>query len=641
VTAGLAAPVSLVVPSGAAIGALRPLDAGAISVRGGFWAERLKINRERTIPHGFEQLKAAGNLHNLRLAAGAQGSYQALGVMFDGPFPFLDSDVYKWLEAVGWELGRAPDPDLGRTADEVIGLVAAAQRPDGYINSFVQALRPGREYRDLDWGHELYTLGHLIQAAIAWSRATGDTRLLEIAIRGADSVDRELGPTGREAIDGHPEIEMALVELFRTTGEQRYLDLAARFVELRGRGLLGAGRFGAAYWQDHETVRAARSVAGHAVRQLYLDCGAVDVATELGDTELLEAVQDRWHDMIATRSYLTGGVGSRHRDESFGDPFELPPDRAYTETCAAIASVMLAWRLLLATGDPACADVIERTAYNGLLSGLSLDGSRFFYVNVLQRRTHRAAADAGDGRRAAWYPCACCPPNLMRFMSSWEHYLATVGGGGIQVWQYATAGLRGDVAGAPVELEIETDYPWAGKIAVTVAEAPEQPWTLSLRIPAWARSARLQIGSDGPSRDVPAGERSVSETRAWRPGDRLVLDLDTPVRVTEPDPRIDAVRGCLALERGPLVYCIETADVPGGIELEEIEVDGDLQPTTTPRPDLGASAVGLKVPARRRADDDRLEVGAIPYFSWANRSVEAMRVWLPVRPAPEPSRPSA
>ena len=385
--------------------------------------------------------------------------------------------------------------------------MAAAQRPDGYLNTYVQVVAPGREYQDLAWGHELYCVGHLIQAAVAWQRALGDDRLLAVAIRAADSVDRELGPSGRLAIDGHPEIEMALVELFRTTGERRYLELAARMVEARGDGLLGIGRFGPAYWQDHARVRDAATVAGHAVRQLYLDCGAVDVATELGDTQLLEAVARRWRDMVATRMYLTGGLGSRHADESFGDPFELPPDGAYAETCAAIASVMLAWRLLLATGDPEYADVLERTIYNGVLPGVSLDGASFFYVNTLQRRTERAPDRPRSGERQPWYACACCPPNVMRVLSSWPQYLATTDAGGIQVHQFATAEIQAPVADGTARLAMETGYPWDGSVRLTVIEAPPGPWTLSLRVPGWCRSAALR---------APGGESSASPVRRPR-----------------------------------------------------------------------------------------------------------------------------
>jgi uncharacterized protein len=633
--------VAPVLPSASATSAARPLSGSDIRLTSGFWASRVDRNRTVTLGHGFEQLRRAGNLENLRLAAHSTaarppvGMYRSLGESIGLVYPFLDSDVYKWLEAVGWELGRAGDEALAAAADEAIGLVEAAQRPDGYINSYVQVVAPDREYVDLQWGHELYCVGHLIQAAVAWHRALGDDRLLAVALAAADSVDRAFGPAGRQATDGHPEIEMALVELFRTTGERRYLDLASRLIEARGRGVLGAGRFGSAYWQDHLPVREAPTVAGHAVRQLYLDCGVVDVATELGDRDLLEAVRRRWLDMVATRSYVTGGLGSRHEDESFGDPFELPPDRAYAETCAAVASVMLAWRLLLATGDPDCADVIERAVYNAVLPGVSLDGERFFYVNALQRRTRRAAAEPAEGERASWFPCACCPPNLMRLLSSWAQYLATADDDGVQIWQYASGELRAEVAGEPVRLRLETAYPWDGDVEVTILEAPERPFELSLRIPRWVGSASLR-GVDGASRRIADGARAARDHRRWRPGDALRLTLEMPVRLTEPDPRADAIRSCVALERGPLVYCIETADVPADVPAEDVRFPPGAAATAVPRPDVAADVVGLSV-AAEDAEGRPLEVGAIPYFAWANRAVDAMRVFVPVSGAPGPS----
>jgi uncharacterized protein len=631
-----------VLPTGDAAVALRPLLAGDVSITGGFWADRLRINRERAIPHGFEELDRAGNFHNLRLAAGAPGSYRALGLMFGAPFPFLDSDVYKWLEAAGWELGREESAELRQNADGAIELVARAQRPDGYLNSFVQVLAPDQAYRDLRWGHELYCVGHLIQAAIAWQRSLGDDRLLAVAIRAAESVERELGPAGREGVDGHPEIEMALVELYRTTGDRRHLDAAARFIERRGHGLLGSDRFGAAYWQDHATVREAPTVAGHAVRQLYLDCGAVDVAVELGDGGLLEAVHGRWHDMVATRTYVTGGLGSRHRDESFGDPYELPPDRAYAETCAAIAGVMLAWRLLLATGDPTCADVIERTILNAILPAIDRAGTSFFYVNPLQRRTVRASADPGSGERHGWYPCACCPPNIMRTLSSWEQLLVTSDPGGVRIQQYADADIRVDVGGGEARLVMTTGYPWAGRITIEVVSAPAGPWTLALRKPAWAPAARVGWP------DVESGGEALSRTAVWRAGDRVELDLDMEPRIVAPDARIDAVRGCVAVERGPLVYCIESADLPVGAMLEDVRLGTATEPVAEPRSDLLDGAVGVALRGtRREANGDARpfaeaspdasstagpaneEIRAIPYLAWANRGSGAMRVWIP------------
>ena len=638
--------VGPVQPTRAAAVRLAPVDARHVSIRGGFWATRQKINRETTIPHGYAELGRVGTIENFRLAAGMPGEYRALGASIGQVFPFLDSDVYKWLEAVGWELGRAPDAELATRADEAIAAVAAAQRADGYLNTFTQVVGGGAAYRDLEWGHELYCFGHLIQAAVAWHRALDDDRLLQIALRAVESIDAAVGngPRAREAIDGHPEIETALVELYRITGERRLLDLAATFVDRRGRGLLANGRYGRAYWQDHAPVREAPEVAGHAVRQLYLDAGAVDVAVETGDSELLDAVRRRWRDMVATRMSLTGGLGSRHLDEAFGDRFELPPDQAYNETCAAIASVMLAWRLLLATGDPDAADVIERTMLNGVLSGLAFDGAHFFYVNPLQRRTgHPAAAsgpaERGGGQRASWFACACCPPNLMRTLSSWEGYLATTDRDGIQIQQYATAEIGAPVAGGPVRLSIETDYPWAGTVVVTILETPDDPWTLALRVPGWCGSATLSDGSGTATGS--AGTRVLERRQAWHPGDRVVLELEMPIRITKPDPRADAIRGTLAIERGPLVYCVESVDLPAGVELEAVAIDDDVEPSVIARPDLGAGIVGLRLPAWRRTFGDRdgssasadepIEIGAIPYFAWGNRTPGAMRVWIPRR----------
>jgi uncharacterized protein len=605
----LATPVA---PSTGAISALRPAGLRDVTLTGGFWADRLRVNRERTIPHGFAQLQAAGTLQNFRLAIDrASDGYRSLGMMFEGPFPFLDSDVYKWLEATGWELGRSWDDGIARMADEAIDLVARAQREDGYLNTFVQVLRGGKAYTDLLWGHELYCFGHLIQAAVAWHRGLGDDRLLSVATRVAAHVDAELGPGLRSGIDGHPEIEMALVELFRVTGEERWLRLAAQLLERRGHGILGEGRFGAAYWQDHATVRSAPTVAGHAVRQLYLDSGAVDVAVEMGDRELLDAVRRRWRDMVATRSYLTGGLGSRHRDEAFGDPFELPPDRAYAETCASIASVMLAWRLLLATGDPEHADVLERTIFNGVLGGVGLDGVSFSYENPLQRRTHRVAEEDGATERSPWFPCACCPPNLMRTFASWPAYLATTDDEGVTIHQYAASEITAPARGGVIRLRVETDYPWSGRVAVAIVEAPDEPVRISLRIPGWSSAA---------ARD---DRRTADWTRQWRAGERIELDFGVVPRITAPDRRVDAIRGCVAIERGPLVYCLEAADLSRRVELEDFRVGKPIIDDTK-RDDVAPSVVGVHV-----ATSSNHELDAIPYFAWANRRPGAMRVWIP------------
>jgi DUF1680 family protein len=370
---------------------LHPLALDGAVISDGFWADRRRLNRERLIPDGARQLEAAGNLHNLRAAAGRE----------DGPFRglvFMDSDVYKWLEAVGWELANAPSRQLAAQADEVIDVIAAAQDENGYLNSYYQVAQPRERFSNLAWDHELYCCGHLIQAAVAHARGRGEETLLAVARRFADHLDAVFGPGRRAGTPGHPELETALVELYRLTGERRYLELAGFFVDQRGQGLLQPASFGASYFPDHVPVREQTEIAGHAVRALYLAAGVTDLYLETGEPRLLEVMRAQWEDMAGTKTYLTGGVGAHHADEAFGDAYELPPDRCYGETCAAIASILWNWRMLLATGEARHADLVERTLYNGFLAGLALDGDGYSYVNPLQVRE---APRPGRARRAA------------------------------------------------------------------------------------------------------------------------------------------------------------------------------------------------------------------------------------------------
>lgn len=647
--------VAPIVPTQSADVRLRPIGLLGSTVGDGLWADRRRTNHDVTIPHGAAQLEAAGNLFNLSLAGGlASGSYRGGADESGATAPFLDSDVHKWLEAVGWELASGGDPALLALADPIVRLVEQAQRADGYIDSFFQVLHPGREFSDLEWGHELYVAGHLVQAAVAWSRGVGDDRLLGVAERFVARIGSELGPGRREAVCGHPEFEMALVELYRLTGRGDYIEFARTLVERRGRGLLAGTRFGARYWQDHEPVRTAPVPAGHAVRQMYLDCGVVDVAVETGDRELLEAAARRWDAMVSSRTYLTGGLGAHHRDEAFGDAFELPPDRAYSETCAAIGSVMLAWRLLLATGETKYADLIERTAYNAVLSGFGADGAHFFYSNPLMRRSEGAEVleGAATTRRATWFPVSCCPPNLMRFLATFPNLIATVDDGGIQVHQYATGHLDTAVRGRSVAIDVRTAYPWDGDVEVSVADSPAEPWRLSIRVPQWCPEATVALDDDVIESRGPG---VLELCRTWRPGERLVVHLGMSPRVTRPDPRIDAVRGSVALERGPLVYAVEDADLPPGTSVESLEVDPapSVGVVTTSGDDLGVMA-RLAVRVSLRDDPEprpwpylpvstgartattpvtvSAEVHAVPYFAWANRPGRGMRVWLPTRP---------
>src|SRR5690606_13208628 len=418
---------------------------------------------------------------------------------------------------------------------------------DGYLDSVVQ-LRHDERYSELHMSHEHYCAGHLIQAAVAYSRTTGRTELLDVARRVADHLVATFGPDRNPALDGHPVIEMALVELYRETGERAYLDLAKHFVDTRGRATITGGRE-VAYYSARVPVRAAPTVDGHSVRAVYLAAGAADVAAETGDAELLAALETQYDSMARQKQYITGGRGSRWDGEAFGDPYELPNDRAYAETCAAIGGVQWAWRMLLATGEARYADQIERMLLNGFLAGVSLSGTEYFYVNPLQLRSDAHPEEdrsPAHGRRS-WFSCACCPPNIMRTVSSLTGYLATADGTSVQLHQYAPGTVTAPLDGGTLRLRVETRYPDEGRIALHVEEAPDGEATLALRVPAWADGATL----DGDP--VQAGTYART-TRRFSAGDTVVLDLPLTPRLTGADPRVDAARGAVAIERGPLVY---------------------------------------------------------------------------------------
>ncbi|MEU9291272.1 beta-L-arabinofuranosidase domain-containing protein [Streptomyces sp. NPDC048275] len=602
---------------------LRPATTARIT--DGFWAARRRTNADVSIPQGPSRLEEAGNLANLRAAAEGKGT-------FTGDFQFQDSDVHKWLEAASWQLSDSPDSkELAAHIDELTALLAAAQDESGYLQTYYQVAHPELRWQELGWGHELYCAGHLIQAAVAHHRATGRRELLDVAERFAHHIDATFGRD--KAIDGvcgHPEIETALVELYRETGERRLLDLAEYFVERRGHGVLSAGADrghdpGPAYWQDHAPVREAPTVAGHAVRQLYLLAGATDLAAETGDLELRAALERLWDAMVATKTYLTGGVGARHEGEAFGDAYELPPDRAYAETCAAIASIQWSWRMALLTGEAKYSDLVERTLFNGFLSGVGLDGNSWLYVNPLQVREEY---DAGPGdqtaRRTPWFRCACCPPNVMRLLASLPHYVASGDAEGLQLHQYAS----GVYAAGEGAVRVETAYPWDGRITVTVEAAPaDRDWSLSLRIPSWCPEFTTTVPGCEPPAETGVGWLRVR--RRWSRGDSFTLDLDLVPRLTRPDPRVDAVRGCVAIERGPLVHCLETVDQQPGVRLDDITLpQGSALTFTRERELLGGVGV-ITADGLRRSDGSDVRLTAVPYYAWANRREGAMRVWIP------------
>jgi uncharacterized protein len=623
---------------------LRPLNPKAVALGKGFWSRTRDMNRTVSLRHGYEQLVKAGNFHNLRLAAGRQiGEYRGK--------VFMDSDVYKWLEAAAYELARNPDGELESHVFDTISLIENAQLPSGYIDSYFQVAAPDRQWADLTKGHEMYCAGHLIEAAIAFNRILGEDRLLKVAVRFADHIESIFGPGRRPAVPGHAEIELALVELYRETGERKYLDLALVLIEYRGHDVLDpglhGGHGGAAVYQDHVTIIEAATVEGHAVRQVYLTTGVADAYLETGDPKLWAYLQRLWGDMTWRKTFVTGGVGSAHSQEAFGEPYDLPNARAYSETCAAIGSMMWNWRMTLATGEAKYADSFERAMYNAFLSGVSESGDRFFYVNPLLSYGVDPTITRKRIERMEWPWTPCCPPNVMRLLAMLEHYVATTDTGGVQIHQYIASDIRfRHGSGQERQLSIETGYPWTGSVTIRVDASDDAPWNLSMRIPAWCPSARLNVnGVDQTAVGAESGYLTVS--RRWNSNDVVVLTLSMEPMLYEAHPMVDSDRGSVAIQRGPLVYCLEQPDQEKDVDVLHTEVDGSVTLISTWQPTLLGGIVTVEAAGYVTDDSQwqealyrRVEEGpkpsrrgakltAIPYFAWANRGPSAMRVWIP------------
>ena len=623
-------------PAAPVVGRLHALGLDEVRISGGFWSDIQSVNAAATLAHCEHWLEVSGWLPNFDRVREAGAAEARSG------WVFADSEVYKLLEAMAWELGRQPDAALAARYDAIVERVLVAQDDDGYLGTaFGHAGQPGR-YTDLEHGHELYCAGHFLQAAVARLRTGNDDRLVEAGRRLADHVVREFGPSGRDAVCGHPNIEDALVEFGRATGEQSYLATARALVERRGRGLLGPIDFGSAYFQDDMPVRKAAVLRGHAVRALYLSSGAYGVATDTDDAELRDALLGQWDATIARRTYITGGMGSRHEGEAYGDDYELPSDQAYSETCAGVASVMLSWRMLLDTGDVRFSDAIERTILNNVLAGRAQDGDSFFYVNTLQQRSpgvtpdpHQIAPRNHVGRRAPWFDVSCCPTNLARLIASAGLYLATRDQQGVQVHQYGDLDIDTVLDdGRAVSLAVRSGYPYDGDVEVRFTGETPVDFALTLRVPSWADGATIEV--DGEQR--PAQPGAVTVRRVFAPGDVVVLRLPMSPRVIAAHPSIDAVRGQVAIERGPLVMCLESTDLPEGADTESIAIVG-VRPDDTGRRALvelrpllpaGATARWPYVPGGPVAEaPTHFEVPLLPYAQWGNRGPSTMRVWIP------------
>jgi DUF1680 family protein len=627
-----------------------------VTLTDGFWARRVEVNRTATIPAIFEKNQSTGRVDNFAIAGKLkEGKYKGQR--------YNDTDVYKAIEGASYALATRPDPALAKAVDDIIADIAAAQEPDGYLFTARTADPanpiPGigaTRWSELAVSHELYNAGHLYEAAVAHYQATGKRTLLDVAIRNADLVASTFGPDKRHGFPGHEEIEIGLSKLYRVTGDAKYLQLAKYFLDQRGHDVTltqypPGSRF--AIYNDpvqiqaHEPVLQQDEAVGHAVRAMYLYSGMADVAALTGDTSYAAAIDRLWDNVVSKKLYLTGGVGARHDRESFGANYELPNRTAYNETCAAIGNAFWNYRMFLLHGDAKYLDVMERVIYNGLISGVSLDGRSFFYPNPLES-DGKYTFNQGELGRATWFDVACCPGNICRFVPSMPGYIYATGDEAIYVNLFAGSRTEVQVGGQKVGISQETRYPWDGDVTIRVRPAKPAAFELRIRIPGWARNVPVPGGLyryvdtrgqpvtltvNGRSVPVEIDKGFARLRRTWKAGDMIAVRLPMTVRrvVASDEVREDA--GRVALERGPIVYCAEWPD-NGGQALNLLLPDASAL-TADFRPDLlggvevvrGRALVEGKDADGRPAVSSR-ELVAVPYFAWANRGPGEMAVWL-------------
>ena len=638
----------------------KPLPLTGMQVTDRFFAPRIDLVRTQMLPYQWEALndrlkdtEPSHCIENFRIAAGiSRGEYHGM--------VFQDSDLYKWLEAVAYQLAVRPDLSLREAADSAIRLIGQAQTPEGYLNTYYQTHPDEKRFSNLQNNHELYCAGHLIEAAVAFAQAVGDTRLLDVARRYADLIDRVFGPEEGKlhGYPGHEIIEMALIRLFRLTGEERYLRLARYFIDQRGQAPLyfeeEARRDGNRdfvwnetfmryqYYQAGKPVREQTEAEGHAVRAVYLYSGMADVAAETGDQTLFEACRTLFDNIVSRRMYITGAIGSTHVGEAFTYDYDLPNESVYAETCAQIGLCFFAQRMLNSEMDGRYADVIERALYNSVLSGMSLDAKRFFYVNPLEVVPEACEKDDRlrhvKPQRQKWFGCACCPPNLARFLGSLPSYAFSAGGDTLYMHLYIGGEVRVALAHAEVHLSVESDYPWDGRVRLTVHTPGE--YGIAVRISGWCRGYELKVNGESVSSEPVRGY--VSLNRVWREEDMVELNLKMPVTLMRANPAVRADTGKLCVVRGPLVYSLEEAD--NGKDLHLLRLPLQTAFEVHDEPQLLGGIRTIRCNAFRRSKSfaegqlyapvcgaeemTETQLTWIPYFAWANREPGEMAVWI-------------
>jgi uncharacterized protein len=620
---------------------LRNVPVHAVTITSGFWGTRRNVNVEKSIPSMEKLLEGNGRMDNFLRLAGKNDAAQR------GPV-FSDSDVYKWTEAAGFALQSGDRPEIRSLADKIISEVVAVQEPSGYLNTYYVGDRAkDRMTPEVQrWGHELYNLGHMIQGAIAYYRATGDRTLLDAGIRFVDAfLLPNFGPgqDKKPIFSGHPEIELALIELYRTTGDKRHLELAGYI--LQGDDRIKVPHRGYVYHFCGVPFTSRTHLEGHAVRAMYACCGATDYYLETGDQTYWKTLNTLWDDLANHQMYITGGVGARSDGEAFGDSFELPNFTAYGESCAAIGNMMWNWRMLAVTGEAKYTDVIERALYNGINSGMSLDGTLYCYRNPLGFDPSN-----GDKIRNPWYDVTCCPPNLERTFASLPGYFYSTSADGVYLHLYDNSLLDWRLEdGTGLKVHQKTSYPWKDAVEITVTPKTPAEFTFYLRIPGWSDHTQVTVNDQAVSGVTPG--QYLALRRRWSPGEVIRVKFDLATHLMEANPRVVDDYGRVAVERGPLVYCLEQLDQPDGVVLADVRLGGNPKSSSAFqeefRDDLLGGVVVLKCMGgvydkstpraglyfRYRPESSGTRsttLTFIPYYAWANRAATPMQVWTPV-----------
>jgi DUF1680 family protein len=624
---------------------IKPVLFTDVEVMDKFWLPRIETNRKVTIPFAFKKSEETGRIDNFAKAGG----------LMEGTFEgrrYNDSDVFKIMEGAAYSLTIHPDPELEKYMDGLIAKIAAAQEEDGYLFTTrtidPDNIAPGsgeERWSNLASSHELYNVGHMYEAAVAYYLATGKRNLLDVALKSADLIASEFGPEKRQGFPGHQEIEIGLVKLSRLTDENKYLDLAKFFLDARGPGQFGT-KFGENsefsvydqdwYYQAHKPVIEQQEAIGHAVRATYMYSGMADVAALTGDLEYIQAIDTIWEDVVSQKLYITGGIGSRHEGEAFGEDYELPNRTAYNETCAAIGNVFWNHRLFLLHGDAKYIDVLERTLYNGLISGISQSGDLFFYPNPLES-DGKYAFNQGEATRKPWFDCACCPVNLARFLPSIPGYVYAFRKDAIYINLFVAGQGNVDLGTNSIWITQDTMYPWDGSVKISIIPESEKEFSVYVRIPGWVRNepvpsdlysfldpkgqkVRLSVNSSAVDFDIEKG--FVCINRKWKMGDTIELNLPMTIRRVVSNNLVEDNRGKVALQRGPLVYCFE------GVDNEDRILDRSLPDEMELEAEFMSDLLGGVLVIKGNVPDSSESITAVPYYTWSHRGIGEMAVWL-------------